>query len=111
MVEDEETVGNFVRQVLEGQRGYRILSAASQEEACELFKDQDWEVALLLTERVISGEKGFVWYKKTGWLALKVLFISGYALQEGELSPQISVLQKPFFPEMLINKIREILDA
>ena len=116
VVEDEEAVRNFVHQVLEGQ-GYRVFTAPSPEEAKEIFERKGWEVALLLTDVVMPGENGFELYKKltSRRPSLKVLYMSGYAMdtliQEGEMSPDIPILQKPFPPKVLTNKIREILDA
>lgn len=116
VAEDEEAVRTFVQAVLEGQ-GYRVLSASSPDEAFELFKIHEWEVALLLTDVVMPGENGFELYKRLVERrpSLKALYMSGYAMdtliQEGELSPQISLLQKPFSPKILAKRIREILDA
>jgi len=47
--------------------------------------------------------------------AVKVLFISGYAPDaiphQGRLDPEVAFLQKPFTPDKLAHKVREILDA
>ena len=46
---------------------------------------------------------------------MRVLFVSGYPdeamASQGILEPDASFLQKPFTPEILARKIREILDA
>jgi DNA-binding NtrC family response regulator len=116
VVEDEEAVRNFVQQVLKEQ-GYRVLSASSAAEAKEVFKKNGWEVALLLTDVVMPGENGFELYKNLAGRrpSLKILYMSGYAMdtliQEGEMSSDIPMLQKPFHPKVLSKKIREILDA
>ena len=116
VVEDEETVRNFVQQVLQEQ-GYRVLSASSAAEAKEVFEKNGWEVALLLTDVVMPGENGFELYKNLAVLRplLKILYMSGYAMdtliQEGEMGSDIPMIQKPFYPKVLTKKIREILDA
>ena len=46
---------------------------------------------------------------------LPVLFMSGYTndeiIRQGLLSPGVPFLQKPFSPEDLATKVREVLDA
>ena len=45
----------------------------------------------------------------------KVLYISGYtddvALRHGLVGPSIAYLQKPFTPQALARKVRQVLDA
>jgi DNA-binding NtrC family response regulator len=46
---------------------------------------------------------------------IKVLYMSGYTAdaiaQHGVLEPDISLIQKPFLPQALARKVREVLDA
>ncbi|MBI1726110.1 MAG: hypothetical protein HYR50_02470 [Candidatus Rokubacteria bacterium] len=46
---------------------------------------------------------------------IKVLYMSGYTAdgiaQHGVLAPGIVLLQKPFLPEALTRKVREVLDT
>lgn len=65
----------------------------------------------------MPGENGFELFKSLSQRrpTLKVLYMSGYAmdtlLKEGESPDQIPLLQKPFHPKVLSQKVREILDA
>ena len=47
--------------------------------------------------------------------AMRVLYMSGYAddavVNQGVLEPGMAVLQKPFTPDALAWKVREVLDA
>jgi hypothetical protein len=46
---------------------------------------------------------------------MKVLFMSGYTEgiieQQGILIPQVAFLQKPFTPDSLALKVRQVLDS
>jgi two-component system, cell cycle sensor histidine kinase and response regulator CckA len=46
---------------------------------------------------------------------LRVLFMSGYTdddmLRRGIMDPRMAFLQKPFTPDALAKKVREVLDA
>jgi CheY-like chemotaxis protein len=52
---------------------------------------------------------------KAGRRDLKVLFMSGYAddtiVQQGVLEAGAAYLQKPFTPDALASKVREVLDT
>jgi hypothetical protein len=52
--------------------------------------------------------------KSDGMWKIKVLFMSGYASDaigdHGVLDPDTAFLQKPFTPDILIGKVREMLD-
>jgi hypothetical protein len=49
------------------------------------------------------------------WPATRVLYVSGYSdaasRGAGGLGPNTHFLQKPFTPDALVRKVREILDA
>jgi len=46
---------------------------------------------------------------------LKVVFTSGYTrettFQDGALAPGMEFLQKPYLPQVLVGKVREMLNA
>jgi len=116
LVEDEESVRNLTRRVLE-QYGYQVLSAPSGEAALELSRLHRGTLHLLLTDVVMPGISG----PRLAEILLaerpdmRLIFMSGYAATTLEqrilLDPESAFLQKPFSTEQLIRRIRETLDA
>jgi two-component system cell cycle sensor histidine kinase/response regulator CckA len=116
VVEDDEAVRAFVRAVLEGQ-GYRVLVAASPDEAISLVGRREEPIHLLLTDVVMPGMNGVDLARRIGEIApgLKVLFVSGYTentiVHHGILDPGVSFLAKPFSPGALAERVRRELES
>lgn len=96
---------------------YRVLSASSGAEALQRCTQHTDAIDLLLTDVVMpgmSGPKLAVWVMRR-WPRVKVLYMSGYTddmLDRHEvLAPGIAFLEKPFSPESLTRKVREVLRA
>ncbi|HEU4794951.1 MAG TPA: ATP-binding protein, partial [Pyrinomonadaceae bacterium] len=118
LVEDAEWVRQLARQVLE-QAGYRVLEASSADAAIQICESahNGTRIDLLLTDVVMPGMSGndmskHVLVKRPN---LPVLYMSGYTddaiVQHGVLEPGINFIQKPFSPDALALKVREVLDA
>lgn len=116
IVEDEERVRSLVRSVLESS-GYIVLSAQHGQEALAVLKQHPSRVQLLVTDVVLPEMSGpeLVALLAPLYRELKVLYMSGYtpdAIQHHSLlSPRTAYLQKPFTPEKLTHRVREVLDA
>lgn len=117
VVEDEASVGQFVRTCLEKQ-GYRVDLANSGNEALRLWASAAGEIDLLMTDMVMPG--GLSGYDLAAKLRaerprLKVIFSSGYspdyAGSDLEQSTGAVFLQKPYSPSTLIKVVRRCLDA
>ena len=93
VLEDEETLRELVREVLEGE-GYTVLAAATAEAALALAAGH--EVDLLLTDLFMSGPGGREVAERLRATRpeLNVLYMSGQA--DAELPPQSAFLPKPF---------------
>jgi PAS domain S-box-containing protein len=115
LVEDEPVVRELAQMVL-SERGYKVIEAHTPEEAERLAGNNGAEIHLLLTDVVMPGSSGRELAKTlTGrYPNLRVLYMSGYThnviAQDGTLEEGISFLQKPFTPQVLAEKVREVLD-
>jgi PAS domain S-box-containing protein len=111
LVEDEPGVRSFGAQVLE-EAGYRVLQAASGEEALELAAAARGPISLLLTDVVMTGINGRVLAERLRTLYPKVgvIYTSGYTddivLRAGVTAESIAFLHKPFTPQQLLERVR-----
>jgi nitrogen-specific signal transduction histidine kinase len=116
LVEDAASVRLVTRQVLE-RFGYAVLEAPEGDTALRLATKHRGPIHLLLTDVVMPGISGRDLAQQLAPLRpeMKVLYASGYAnnaiIQHGILEPGIAYLQKPFTPETLARRVREVLDS
>ena len=116
VAEDTAAVRAVVREVLE-RYGYTVIEAASGREAAQLASRRPGGVDLLLTDVVMPELSGrdLARQLKAVKPNLKVLYMSGYTdhavLRQGMLEPGAAFMQKPFRPEDLARRVRDVLDA
>jgi len=116
VVEDEPVVRALVRDVLAA-HGYHVLVAGNAHEALRAEQACLEPIALLVTDVVMPGPSGRELAQEFSRRRprARVLFVSGYAndafVNRGLLQPGTWFLQKPFSPEVLAARVREILDA
>ena len=116
LAEDEEAVCSLVRGVLES-RGYDVLETKGANDALEIGERHKKHIHLLLTDVVMPQMSGRELAEHLAPLhpETKVLYMSGYAdhavVQHGLLDPGTVFLQKPFTPDALTLKVREVLDG
>jgi PAS domain S-box-containing protein len=112
VVEDNKGVREYVRTVLE-QQGYNLLVADDGEAALELASSQPGEISLLLTDVVMPQMSGpqLAGRLRALWPSLKVLYMSGYTELCTEFDPDRgeAMIQKPFSPTAIAERVREIL--
>jgi len=116
IVEDNDAVREVAVLALQ-KRGYRVLQAASGEEALALAEQLQEPIHLLLTDVVMPGMSGAVLAvrMRERYPNLKVLYSSGYTenviMHHGVLEENIAFLSKPYRPAELVQRVREVLDA
>jgi PAS domain S-box-containing protein len=115
LVDDEEGVRTLCAAILQA-NGYTVLPAAGGAAAVAVFDKNAHKVDLLLTDVVLPQMNGFeLGARLMGSSArLKVLYMSGYretALGAAPPGPPIAFLEKPFTPDALLAKVRDVLDA
>jgi CheY-like chemotaxis protein len=116
LVEDEAVVRNVVREILK-QTGYQILEAQHGAEALRVAIQHHGTIHLLLTDVVMPLMSGRDLARRLHEMRkeTKVLFMSGYtddvALRQGSLEPGTAFIQKPFTPDALSRKVRDVLDG
>jgi CheY-like chemotaxis protein len=114
LVEDEDLVRKVVARILE-RAGYRVLIAANGAEAVAIAEQLRGPVDALITDVVMPGISGKeVAARMAGRFPnLKILFITGYTedefLRNGILDQGRAIMLKPFSPEDLLRRLREML--
>jgi DNA-binding NtrC family response regulator len=116
LVEDDDAVRSAVQRMIEP-RGYRLLIARTGSDAIDLARTYGGRIDLVLSDVVMPGACGpeVVGAIRERCPAVRSLFMSGHTdhalLQNDALGPGMNFIQKPFAPEALAKKIRDVLDA
>ena len=116
VVEDAAAVRMVTRQVLD-RYGYAVLEAPNGDTALRLAAKHHGPIHLLLTDVIMPGLSGRELAEQLAQLRpdMKVLYVSGYAdnamVHHGILESGVAYLQKPFTPETLARRVRDVLDA
>ena len=116
LVEDEDGVRELAREVLLA-HGYTVIEARDGESALRIVEDRRERLHLLLTDVVMPKMGGPELVRRVigRHPDVKVLYMSGYpddALgEQGVLEPGAVLLQKPFTPQGMADKVRQVLDG
>ncbi len=115
LVEDEPDLRELAAEILR-RRGYAVLEAESPEHALRVADAYRGTIHLLLTDVVMPGASGRDLADRLTPLrpSLKVLYMSGYTdhaiVHHGVLDPSVAYIAKPFTPDVVARKVREVLD-
>jgi PAS domain S-box-containing protein len=115
LVEDEDLVRNLSIEILK-EAGYNVVSAANGVEGLRISKEFEGKIDLMITDVVMPQMSGRELAEHLGQLRpeTRVLFMSGYTddaiVRHGILDDNVAFIQKPFSPDLLAGKAREVLD-
>jgi len=116
VVEDQDDVRALATAVLES-LGYRVLSAANGPAALALAAEHKGPIDLTLTDVILPGMNGRELADRLKVLRpeARVLFTSGYSRDvighRGVLDRDVAYIAKPYAPDELAAKVREILSG
>jgi signal transduction histidine kinase/ActR/RegA family two-component response regulator len=116
LVEDEDVVREMATEILRDS-GYHVLEAKHGPEAIMLERQYSGEIHLMLTDVVMPQMSGRELAEQLTPLRrdMKVLYMSGYTddaiVHHGVLEEGTAFIGKPFTPNALARKVREVLDV
>ena len=116
LVEDALRVRAVVREILE-MNGYHVLEARHGAEAIEISERHRGPIHLMVTDVVMPQMSGRELAQRLLPVRpdLRVLYMSGYTddaiVRHGVLGAGMAFLSKPFTPDALAAKVRELLDS
>lgn len=112
VVEDQPHVRKLTCAILT-EFGYQTLEAAHGEEALRLATTHNGPLDLVLTDVIMPGMRGPELVNRLEAIRrTPVLFMSGYSeSMEGGHDREVAYIRKPFTPDALARKVREVLDT
>jgi two-component system, cell cycle sensor histidine kinase and response regulator CckA len=116
LVEDEPSLRSVIHDLLR-EGGYTVIVGESPEASVEAAEAHAGPIHLVLTDLVMPGISGSKAAARVRGAhpGAKVLYMSGYtssgAGHQGGLPQGHPFLQKPFSIDVLLRKVREVLDA
>ena len=114
LVEDDEEVRRLASEILKT-RGYAVLETGDPLEALSIGERRNGAIDLLLTDMVMPAMPGSELAQRlaTTYPGLRVLYMSGYTDEmiapAAANAPARLLLRKPFTPDDLARKVREVL--
>jgi two-component system, cell cycle sensor histidine kinase and response regulator CckA len=114
VVEDDDAVRRMTREFLKI-KGFMVVEARSPAEAIQFMERDSGSIDLVLTDVSMPKMKGTELVDRLVKMrsGLKVLYMSAYtedaAISSGFLGPGNAFIEKPFSPDELARKVREVL--
>lgn len=115
LVEDDKSVRELAGRIFR-ERGYRVTVAADAAEALRAFAAAPDQIDLVVTDLIMPGMSGRELVQALHRIRpnLRALYVSGYTEDEivrrGLEDPGVAFLQKPFTADVLVSRVRSLLD-
>jgi two-component system cell cycle sensor histidine kinase/response regulator CckA len=116
LVDDDKAVRAVAARILK-RGGYNVIEARSGDEALLIAASHASEIHLLLSDVVMPDMGGVELARRLAAVlpTVKMLCMSGYTadtiLRHGVEEATMAYVQKPFTPDSLTTKVREVLDS
>ena len=116
LIEDDPALRELLAETLE-EGGYTVLVANDGAAALQIADEYAGAIHLIVTDVIMPGLTGRQAAEtiKAARSEVEILFISGYTndaiAKHGVLEPGAKFLSKPFTPDELLRKVREVLDG
>jgi two-component system, cell cycle sensor histidine kinase and response regulator CckA len=115
-VEDDGEVRRLICEILRS-KGYQVLESTKGDEAIRIAQSFGGPLQLVVADVILPEMSGPDVVRKVQEAKpdIRALFISGYTdeavFRHGIVEPGMMFLSKPFVPEDLARKVREVLQA
>ena len=116
LVEDEESVREVSSRLL-SRAGYTVVEAVDGRQALEIYSDRGADIDVIITDMVMPEMGGRELARRVRDMDphIPIIFMSGYTdddeLRRSFLDRGSAFLEKPFTPELLLSRIREVVSA
>ena len=114
VADDEGAIARMVTTILSG-AGFRAAVVKSGNEGVRVYRELQQDICLVLSDVVMPDGGGLEMAQQILEIdpKAKILLMSGYsdAALEVKAQKKFPFIRKPFLPDDLVRKIREVLDA
>lgn len=116
LAEDDEATRKLIKRVLV-ESGYTVIEAKNGLDAIQKFDEHHEQVQLFISDIIMPQMNGNEAFKEIRKFSpnIKAIFISGYTDEmmkhKGIFDDDLNFVSKPFSPQKVLEKIREVLDS